>query len=122
MSDYTPSTEQVRAAYIATQRRFVEDPVPKQDVATEFARWLAEHDRQMRAEGWRRASDQSCGCISSTYADDEDEAEVVEQTDCHTVTNDGRGTIRMTQQQDCSHDSDELWARLFPRSHRAATG
>lgn len=48
MSEHTPSIEQVRAAYIATQRRFVEDPVLKQDIAADFDRWLADLKRQVR--------------------------------------------------------------------------
>lgn len=70
MSDYTPSDETVRALYIAMWRRgrLTEDPTSKRDVASEFDRWLAEHDRQVRAEAWGEGWNVCNG--SSNAADD----------------------------------------------------
>lgn len=49
MSEYTPTTEEVRARYGADEFGYsagLSDPCP------EFDRWLAEHDRQVKAEAW----------------------------------------------------------------------
>lgn len=45
MSDYTLSTEEVR-------REFAEQYASPEDHYPRFDRWLAEHDRQVRAEAW----------------------------------------------------------------------
>lgn len=53
MSEFTPTTEQVRKIY-ATWK--YEDPEPDEDMLTfigEFDRWLADHDRQTAEQAWR---------------------------------------------------------------------
>ena len=43
MNDYTPKTHKVRLAYIDFRL-----PLPYEDVAAEFDRWLAQHDAEVR--------------------------------------------------------------------------
>ena len=53
MSEYTPTTDEVRAEYV--QNRAIRVPTTTA-VASEFDRWLAAHDREVKAEafdeGW----------------------------------------------------------------------
>lgn len=49
MTDYTPTTAEVRAEYVANRAVRVSTTTP---VADEFHRWLAAHDAEMRAEGF----------------------------------------------------------------------
>lgn len=54
MCKYTPTTEEVRARYSADEfgnSAGLSDPCP------EFDRWLAEHDRQVKAEAWEEGWD-----------------------------------------------------------------
>ena len=55
MDDYTPTVEQVRAAYVRGMRdTFV---AAAADHEAEFDRWLAQHDREDLPEDWRDESD-----------------------------------------------------------------
>lgn len=49
MSDYTPSTEEIRRAY-ALKDDEIGHPVIAVDQLASFDRWLAAHDSQVRAE------------------------------------------------------------------------
>ena len=51
MSEYTPTTEEVRRGYSWNQLTNSYGI----NNGKEFDRWLAEHDRQKQAEGWERA-------------------------------------------------------------------
>ena len=59
MSDYTPTTEEVRMAY--GDARCVDPDAPAHSrgcpQAEEFDQWLAEHDRQVKAEALEAAAD-----------------------------------------------------------------
>ena len=50
MSDYTPTTGIVKAAYMVHMNHH--ENIEHEDGAAEFDRWLAEHDRQIAAEAW----------------------------------------------------------------------
>lgn len=50
MSDYTPTTGIVKGAYMI--HKFQHEHVELEGSAAEFDRWLAEHDRKVRAEAW----------------------------------------------------------------------
>ena len=54
MNDYTPTTAEVRMAY--GDARCVDPDAPAHSrgclQGEEFDRWLAEHDRQVKAEAW----------------------------------------------------------------------
>lgn len=53
MDDYTPTDEQVRAAYVRGMRdTFV---AAAADHEAEFDRWLAQHDREVTAKALREA-------------------------------------------------------------------
>ncbi|MBW1639254.1 hypothetical protein G3H63_09240 [Microbacterium resistens] len=54
MSDYTPTTEQIRAGYIGEPEHFMDKAVGE-----EFDRWLAAHDAEVqeRADRWKAAAD-----------------------------------------------------------------
>lgn len=53
--EYTPTTDKVRAAYLTSRTREV--PRKVGDVMAEFDRWLAAHDRAVKAEALREAAD-----------------------------------------------------------------
>jgi hypothetical protein len=53
MSDYTPATDRIRDFYIDGTIR----DVPQAQAEGEFDRWLAEHDRQVKADAWEDAAD-----------------------------------------------------------------
>lgn len=44
MSEYTPSTDEVRGAWIA---------LTYNNTPEEFDRWLAQHERKAKAEAWK---------------------------------------------------------------------
>lgn len=48
MSEYTPSTDEVRGAWIA---------LTYNNTPEEFDRWLAEHDRKVKAEAWEEGKE-----------------------------------------------------------------
>lgn len=56
MSDYTPTTGIVKGAYMI--HKFQHEHVELEGSAAEFDRWLAEHDRKVRAEAWEE------GCMA----------------------------------------------------------
>lgn len=56
MTEYTPTTETVRYAYAAHNAHYGGE-MGYQKQATEFDRWLAEHDRQVQAEALEQAAD-----------------------------------------------------------------
>lgn len=49
MTDYTPSTSEVRAEYFSTRDHTGESAIER---AKQFDRWLAEHDRQTAEKAW----------------------------------------------------------------------
>ena len=55
MSDYTPTTEEVRSRFARIMRS---DGTPAQSVTrqTGFDRWLAAHDREVTAKAFREAA------------------------------------------------------------------
>lgn len=53
MSDYTPTTEEVRAAYAWSDNALTEKEL--RAMRKRFDRWLAERDRQKQSEGWENA-------------------------------------------------------------------
>lgn len=56
MSDYTPTTEEVRRDYVACnsspQASMSDDGVMVGDASYEFDRWLAAHDREVAEKAW----------------------------------------------------------------------
>ena len=52
MNDYTPTTEEVRDGYELNASDLCRQPLGHRDHYAEFDRWLAEHDRQVKAEAW----------------------------------------------------------------------
>lgn len=52
MNDYTPTTEEVREL-------FLQDTLPgeRNEAGEQFDRWLADHDRTAKAEGWDEGLD-----------------------------------------------------------------
>lgn len=82
MSEYTPTTEQVRKAYKsgAWLRADVQESAWKPGVYAsryyaEFDRWLAAHDRQVRAEAWDEGYSTGLDYMSQWLDGDEDEPE-----------------------------------------------
>ncbi len=59
MSEYTPTTVEVRHAYGDARCADADDPAHANGCPqdAEFDRWLAEHDRQVKAEALREAAD-----------------------------------------------------------------
>ena len=79
MSEYTPTTEEVRDSlvylnkYYARQRADVDVDllVVESETAAQFDRWLAEYTRVKQAEAWERNSEEtevggSCSCCGIT--------------------------------------------------------
>lgn len=52
--EFTPTTAQVAAAYVGNRGTayVVGGSYRNRVAAAQFSRWLAEHDRQVRAEAW----------------------------------------------------------------------
>ena len=54
MSDYTPNTGIVKAAYMVHMSGH--ERIEHKDAATEFDRWIAEHDRQIAETAWEEGA------------------------------------------------------------------
>jgi len=63
MNEYTPTTEEVREGYcymgIGPLDDWREDELLEKH-GKEFDRWLAEHDRQVKAEAWAEGVKSEC--------------------------------------------------------------
>ena len=60
MADYTPTTGEVRDAYVrrrADEKRFFYDSRTRPRARAEFERWLATHDREVAEKAWDEAVD-----------------------------------------------------------------
>jgi hypothetical protein len=55
MSDYTPTTEEVRNGYVAAESE--PNPYVSEDERAEFDRWLAEVVREAKWVGWEEGWD-----------------------------------------------------------------
>lgn len=59
MSDYTPTTEQVRDEYVYGQLgRATSSRVTEESLGGEFDRWLAKHDAEVAARALEAAADE----------------------------------------------------------------
>lgn len=76
MNDYTPTTEEVRDGYELNASDLCRQPLGHRDHYAEFDRWLAEHDRQVKAEAWAEGFDaghytgdepRECECKTNPY-------------------------------------------------------
>lgn len=73
MSNYTPTTDEVRNAYrvgsssgYSLNAVFVPEQIQEQWKA-EFDRWLAEHDRALSEQRWDEGNQHGSGCLNADY-------------------------------------------------------
>lgn len=57
MTDYTPTTDEVRINYIGTTAELAADTPWREHRPAEFDRWLEEHDRQVAASAYEKGWD-----------------------------------------------------------------
>lgn len=67
MSEYTPTTEDVRGWYAGARYVFGDPDRQHPDMEDEFDRWLAAHDAEVRAEAWEVGAKNMMQAIGDTY-------------------------------------------------------
>ena len=58
-SDYTPTTDEVREAWLTAEYEERDWSTSDDDLRAEFDRWLAEHDRKVAERAWYEGWDAS---------------------------------------------------------------